>query len=187
MRKGSEHSMAFEGLSDKLESAFKKLKSKGSLTESDVRDAMREVRLALLEADVNYKIVKDFLINEKVIITLTLVDDIETPHTEVEISRNFLKRKEIICTINGEDVYVGELETKLMHTIFPSLNISKPTFRQIIAHNIRYEDIRLNNTLDILNAFTKTEEYETLYLFLFGCDYDEGRKREESIANIKSE
>lgn len=134
-----------------------------------------------------YKIIKDFLINEKVIITLTLVDDIETPHTEVEISRNFLKRKEIICTINGEDVNVGELETKLMHTIFPSLNISKPTFRQIIAHNIRYEDIRLNNTLDILNAFTKTEEYETLYLFLFGCDYDEGRKREELIANIKSE
>ena len=134
-----------------------------------------------------YKIVKDFLINEKVIITLTLVDDIETPHTEVEISRNFLKRKEIICTINGEDVNVGELETKLMHTIFPSLNISKPTFRQIIAHNIRYEDIRLNNTLDILNAFTKTEEYETIYLFLFGCDYDEGRKREELIANIKSE
>lgn len=134
-----------------------------------------------------YKIVKDFLINEKVIITLTLVDDIETPHTEVEISRNFLKRKEIICTINGEDVNVGELETKLMHTIFPSLNISKPTFRQIIAHNIRYEDIRLNNTLDILNAYTRTEEYETLYLFLFGCDYDEGRRREELIANIKSE
>lgn len=52
--------MAFEGLSDKLESAFKKLKNKGSLTESDVREAMREVRLALLEADVNYKVAKDF-------------------------------------------------------------------------------------------------------------------------------
>lgn len=52
--------MAFEGLSDRLENAFKKLKSKGSLTESDVRDAMREVRLALLEADVNYKVAKDF-------------------------------------------------------------------------------------------------------------------------------
>ena len=74
-----------------------------------------------------------------------------------------------------------------MHTLFPSVNVSKPTFRQIIAHNIRYEDIRLNNTLEILNAFTRTEEYETLYLFLFGCDYDEGRKREELIANIKSE
>ena len=52
--------MAFEGLSDRLEAAFKRLKSKGSLTESDVKDAMREVRLALLEADVNYKVAKDF-------------------------------------------------------------------------------------------------------------------------------
>ena len=55
--------MAFEGLSDRLDNAFKKLKSKGSLTESDVRDAMREVRLALLEADVNYKVAKDFTNN----------------------------------------------------------------------------------------------------------------------------
>ncbi len=52
--------MAFEGLADKLEEAFKKLKSKGSLTEADVKDAMREVRLALLEADVSYKVAKDF-------------------------------------------------------------------------------------------------------------------------------
>ena len=52
--------MAFEGLSDKLSNAFKKLKSKGKLSESDVKEAMREVRLALLEADVNYKVAKDF-------------------------------------------------------------------------------------------------------------------------------
>ncbi len=52
--------MAFESLSDKLESAFKRLKSKGSLNEGDVKEAMREVRLALLEADVNYKVAKDF-------------------------------------------------------------------------------------------------------------------------------
>ena len=52
--------MAFEGLSEKLENAFRKLRGKGSLTEADVRDAMREVRLALLEADVNYKVAKDF-------------------------------------------------------------------------------------------------------------------------------
>ena len=52
--------MAFEGLADKLGEAFKKLKSKGKLTEGDVKEAMREVRLALLEADVNYKIAKDF-------------------------------------------------------------------------------------------------------------------------------
>ena len=52
--------MAFEGLSERLEAAFKRLRSKGSLTEADVKDAMREVRMALLEADVNYKVAKDF-------------------------------------------------------------------------------------------------------------------------------
>lgn len=53
--------MAFEGLSEKLNGVFKKLKSRGTLNESDVREAMREVRLALLEADVSYKVVKDFV------------------------------------------------------------------------------------------------------------------------------
>ena len=53
--------MAFEGLADKLQAAFKKLSGRGRLTEKDVRDAMREVRMALLEADVNYKVVKDFV------------------------------------------------------------------------------------------------------------------------------
>ena len=52
--------MAFEGLADKLGNAFKKLKNKGKLSEKDVKEAMREVRLALLEADVNYKVAKDF-------------------------------------------------------------------------------------------------------------------------------
>ena len=53
--------MAFEGLSEKLNNVFKKLKSHGKLTESDVKVAMREVKLALLEADVSYKVVKDFV------------------------------------------------------------------------------------------------------------------------------
>ena len=53
--------MAFEGLSEKLNSVFKKLKNRGKLSEADVRASMREVRLALLEADVSYKVVKDFV------------------------------------------------------------------------------------------------------------------------------
>ena len=53
--------MAFEGLTEKLSSAFKKLRNKGRLTEADVKEAMREIRLALLEADVSYKVVKDFI------------------------------------------------------------------------------------------------------------------------------
>lgn len=53
--------MAFEGLSEKLNGVFKRLKSRGKLSEADVKEAMREVRLALLEADVSYKVVKDFV------------------------------------------------------------------------------------------------------------------------------
>jgi len=53
--------MAFEGLSDKLQGVFKKLKGKGVLTEADINEAMREVRLALLEADANFKVVKEFV------------------------------------------------------------------------------------------------------------------------------
>ncbi len=69
---------SFEGLSDKLSAVFRRLRSKGRLTESDVRDVMREVRLALLEADVNYKVAKDFTktvadraVGEKVMESLT--------------------------------------------------------------------------------------------------------------------
>lgn len=53
--------MAFEGLTEKLSAAFKKLRGKGRLSEADVREAMREIRMALLEADVSYKVVKDFI------------------------------------------------------------------------------------------------------------------------------
>ena len=70
--------MAFEGLSEKLNTVFKKLKSRGKLSESDVKEAMREVRLALLEADVSYKVVKDFVksvteraVGEEVLSSLT--------------------------------------------------------------------------------------------------------------------
>ena len=53
--------MAFEGLSEKLSAAFKKLRGKGRLSEADVKEAMREIRLALLEADVSFKVVKQFV------------------------------------------------------------------------------------------------------------------------------
>ena len=53
--------MAFEGLTEKLSAAFKRLRGKGRLSESDVKEAMREIRLALLEADVSFKVVKEFV------------------------------------------------------------------------------------------------------------------------------
>lgn len=57
--------MAFEGLSTRLQNVFSKLRGKGKVSEEDVAQAMREVRLALLEADVNFKVVKDFIAKVK--------------------------------------------------------------------------------------------------------------------------
>ena len=53
--------MAFESLSEKLNATFKRLRGKGRLNENDIKEAMREVRIALLEADVSYKVVRDFV------------------------------------------------------------------------------------------------------------------------------
>ena len=53
--------MAFEGLADRLQSTMQKIRGKGKVTEADVKEMMREVRFALLEADVNFKVVKDFV------------------------------------------------------------------------------------------------------------------------------
>ena len=53
--------MAFESLSEKLQNVFKNLRGKGKLSEADVKTALREVKMALLEADVNFKVVKDFI------------------------------------------------------------------------------------------------------------------------------
>ena len=82
--------MAFEGLSEKLTSAFQKLKSRGRLTESDVKEAMREVRLALLEADVNFKVVKDF------------VKSVTERATDAEILESLTPAQQVIKIVNEE-------------------------------------------------------------------------------------
>ena len=83
--------MAFENFSDKLSAVFKKLRSKGKLSESDVKEAMREVRLALLEADVNYKVAKDFTntVAEKCI-GANVMESLTAPQMVVKIVRDEL-------------------------------------------------------------------------------------------------
>ena len=78
--------MAFSSLTDKINGVFKKLRNKGRLTESDVKDAMREVRLALLEADVNYKVAKQFTttVTEKCIGT-NVMESLTAPQMVVKI------------------------------------------------------------------------------------------------------
>ena len=83
--------MAFENLSDKLSGVFKRLRSKGKLSESDVKAAMREVRLALLEADVNYKVAKDFTntVTEKCI-GANVMESLTAPQTVIKIVKEEL-------------------------------------------------------------------------------------------------
>lgn len=80
-----------------------------------------------------------------------------------------------------------EFKDALVHIFFPNLEIKKPSFRQIISHNIRYGEQRLTNTLKTLDAYTSDAGYETLYLFLFGCHFDEGAERQKLLENIKIE
>lgn len=122
--------------------------------------------------------VKDFLIVNQVLITLVLVDNLDNPSKKVVIERNFLQRKNKVYRINGEDVGCkSEINATLRKYIFPTVQVEKPTFRQLISHNIRYEEDRLTNTLKTLGAYGSDEEYETLYLYMFGCDYDQGETR----------
>ena len=134
---------------------------------------------------IDYQLVKDFLINNKVEITLTLTKDFESDN--IIIRRNFLQRKNAIREINGNSIQNTDFQNVLMHIFFPNLESEKPSFRQIISHNIRYGEQRLINTLKTLDAYTSDAEYETLYLFLFGCQFDEGNERQRLLNDIKIE
>ena len=83
--------MAFNNLTDKLGGVFKRLRSKGKLSEADVKEAMREVRLALLEADVNYKVAKDFTntVTEKCI-GANVMESLTAPQMVIKIVRDEL-------------------------------------------------------------------------------------------------
>jgi len=134
-----------------------------------------------------YALVKDFLIKNKVIITLVLGSSFENDEEDIVIRRNFLTRKEIIREINEETLTADEFENKLSELILPELKEAKPTFRQVISHNIRYSDTSVSNTLKTLNKYTTDAEYETLYLYLFGCHFEAGNDRQKILEGIKAE
>ncbi len=82
--------MAFESLSDKLSSVFKKLSNRGKLTEADIKVAMREIKMALLEADVNFKIVKDF------------IDTVSQKAVGEEVLKSLTPAQQVIKIVNEE-------------------------------------------------------------------------------------
>ena len=88
----------FESLADKLQDVFKKLSGKGALTEADVAEALREVRLGLLEADVNFKVVKDFIgrIRERAV----GVDILEGLHPAQQVIK--IVDEELTALLGGE-------------------------------------------------------------------------------------
>ena len=135
-----------------------------------------------------YKLVKNFLVEHNVIITLCLTANLDDDSAKrVIIERNFLSRKKIVRRINGSQLTEDEFDLKLSKTFFPEHSTSKPTFRQIISHNIRYKDTSISNTLKTLDKYTSDAEYETLYLFLLGCDFTQGNHKQEILLKIKQE
>lgn len=135
-----------------------------------------------------YDVVKNFLINESIEVTLILADDLNDENSkQLEIKRNFLTRKKAIREINGNEVRDKDFENELEKNIIPNKNVEKPTFRQIISHNIRYKDESLNNTLKTLDKYTSDIEYETLYLYLLGCPFNQGAKKQELTTKVNQE
>ena len=135
-----------------------------------------------------YRLVKSFLIDNKVLMTLVLKENLLNEKSpEIRIERNFLPRNKMIRRINGVANTEEEFDQTLTDLLFPGHYGKKPTFRQIISHNIRYKDSSINNTLKTLDNFTRDEEYETLYLFLLGCDFEQGDSKQGLLTQIRLE
>lgn len=136
-----------------------------------------------------YEEVKKFLIEQEVLISLILTEDLDSvdKSKQIIIERNFLPRSRAIRNINGEPILDKDFENKLMSLLIPNQKSEKPSFRQIISHNIRYKDENINNTLKTLSKYTSDSEYETLYLFLLGCNFNNGAKRQAILTKLKQE
>lgn len=136
-----------------------------------------------------YKLVKDYLIDNEVLITLVLTENLDDDSaTEIVIERNFLSsRSKVVRRINGVNLKDEEFEPRLTEFLFPEHTTDKPTLPQIISHNIRYKDLSLTNTLKTLDTYTSDAEYETLHLFLLGCEFTKGNSKQELIEKIRQE
>ena len=134
----------------------------------------------------SYALVKDFLTGNNVIVTLILVDDLDTPSKKVVIERDFKTGRSSFIRINGKDVTRKDFVAELELAIFPEVKTETPSFRQIIAHNIRIDNLRLENTLKTL-TMGKNEEYEALYLFMFGCPNDSAARKTQLAQELDTE
>uniref|UniRef100_UPI00402651C7 DUF2326 domain-containing protein n=1 Tax=Candidatus Cryptobacteroides bacterium TaxID=3085639 RepID=UPI00402651C7 len=134
----------------------------------------------------SYALVKNFLTGNNVIVTLILEDDLDTPSKKVVIERDFKTGRSSLIRINGKDVTRKDFVAELESAIFPEVKTETPSFRQIIAHNIRIDNLRLENTLKTL-TMGKNEEYEALYLFMFGCPNDSAARKTQLAQELDTE
>lgn len=132
--------------------------------------------------------IEKFLKENPIIITLTLTEDLANPQaTEIEIKKNFKSYSGKIQQINGEQIKNNnDFQAKLNKLIFKT-STERPTFREIIAKNIRDEKTRLFNTLRVLHVTTKVEQYEALFLFWLGIDTDTAHRKQILIDSRNSE
>ena len=140
------------------------------------------------ETKKEYENIKKFLVEQNILITLVLKENLEIADSqEIVIERNFSEGVKAIRSINGQKVLAQDFELTLLSLIFPNQKADKPTFRQIISHNMRYEDDTLNKTLQTLDKYTTDVEYETLHLYLLGCDTNVGDTKNKVTAAITQE
>lgn len=136
----------------------------------------------------DYELVKNFLINYRVVITLVLKENLDDDDSnEIVIRRNFLSRNKVLRQVNDKNCTEDEFEEQIRMRLFPDVTEGKPTLRQLLSHNIRYSDESIGHTLKVLNRYTKDVEYETLYLYLFGCKFEGGQRKQELLTKIGQE
>lgn len=131
--------------------------------------------------------IENFLKENEIIITVVLVDNIDTSKKEVVIRKNFLSRNKKLQEINGENITNDkEFDKALKKEIF-NTEVDKPTFRQIISKNIRDEKNKMTNIVKVLNSFASSEVYEALYLFWLGISTDSHSEKERLSLEKKKE
>lgn len=148
----------------------------------------RKIYTDLENPKVEYAEVKSFLLEEQILVTLSLCDRLgQESDRDLVIERNFLPRSKAIRRINGIVFTEDGFDEFLTNHLFSGHFGKKPTFPQIISHNIRYKEPGVSNTLRTLNAFTRDDEYETLYLFLLGVKFDQGDLKQALLAQLRTE
>jgi len=137
------------------------------------------------------KRVKDYLIANNVLIELILQDSLneEEVRQTVIIRRNFLSRKQKIASINGENITDPKKFEKTLKELLFNDKANKPSIRNLIAKNIRFDEFKMTRTLKHINGYTTSEEYEALYLYLFGLEVGENilEEKMELVSALKQE